>query len=271
MSRYDDRSRPSRYDRDRSPDYAYAGGSGVPPRVPSPGHTTFIPTPGESRARLEYEPQSPLQPPPPNYNSLQVPDSRVRPRSLPPPAGYRDGHSRHDRGRGRDRDRDDIDRDRSPVGKVKNFAETTFTDSNTGIGVGVLGALVGGLAAHEASEATSRHGGGRQTDAQRRNQLLSTVVGAAVGALGANAVEKRLEVGRDKTLVKQDKWEDKWGKRPDSRGNRDWEDDKRRQGRDRDVDPDARSWRNVEDWVYDDRDRDRDRSRRGRKSDDQYR
>lgn len=296
MSRFDDRTRPSRYDREHSPDYAYAGGSGVPPRVPSPGHTTFIPSPTadapNSRARIEYQPQAPFYAPPVNYSNLQVPDSRARPRSMPPVEYRGGGRSRHDRGRDRRRDDDedddyddDISRDRSPLGKAKQLLGNTFTDSNTGIGVGMLGALVGGLAAHEAAEATSRHGGGRHTDSQRRNQLLSTVVGAAVGALGANAVEKRLELNREKTQDKQEKWEQKWGSRSGSHGNGDrprssgwkkdweWDDEQRRQsgsrGRQRDVDPDARSWNNVEDWVYDDRDKSRDR--RARRSEEGYR
>ncbi|KAK9417558.1 hypothetical protein SUNI508_08709 [Seiridium unicorne] len=289
MSRYDDRGRPFR---DRSPDYAYAGGSGVPPRVPSPGHTAFIPPAAGSHARLEYEPQTPFYPPPPpNYNNLQVPETRARPRSLPPPADYRRSRSRHGRGRDDDDHYDDRSRDRSPIGKAKKVLENTFTDSTTGLGVGVLGALVGGLAAHEAAEATSRHGGGHHNDAQRRNQLLSTVVGAAVGALGANAVEKRLELNREKTNVKQDKWEQKWGRRsgdgidrPRSGGGGRNELDLeagddgygRRsrpgsRGLQREVDPDARSWKNVEDWVYDSRDGDRSRDRRGRRSEDAYR
>ncbi|ORY64212.1 uncharacterized protein BCR38DRAFT_310763, partial [Pseudomassariella vexata] len=109
---------------------------------------------------------------------------------------------------GRGKRDDSEERDHSPISRARHAVKDTFTDSTTGLGVGVLGALVGGLAAHEASEATSRHGGnGHQTEAQKRTQLISTVVGAAVGALGANAVEKRLELNREKDRVKQEKWE----------------------------------------------------------------
>lgn len=200
--------------------------------------------------------------------------------------------------------------------------DSTFTDSTTGLGVGVLGALVGGLAAREAVDLTSNQRGGRRhrahdshdDDAEhRRNQLISTVVGAAVGALGANAVEKRIETRRARDEVQQEKWEKKWRRpegadaevlermevvaRPrlrlrersrggdgdveddlawgadeyvedrqrdhyrrggDDRGrdDRDGRDDRGgvvggeggRRGIRREVDPAARSWKNVEDW-----------------------
>ncbi|ETS79150.1 hypothetical protein PFICI_09003 [Pestalotiopsis fici W106-1] len=290
MSRFDDRGRPARYDRNHSPDYAYAGGSGIPPPAPPP--------PGaNSHARLEYEPQTPIYPPPPGGyvdngpgGHLQIPDARLRPRSLPPPVDYRGGRS--SRNRDRDWDYDDDDRRhrhhqqrlRSPVARAKRAIENTFTDSTTGLGVGVLGALVGGLAAHEATD----HGSGgarRPSEAQKRNQLVSTVLGAAVGALGANAVEKRLEIGRARTEEKQERWEQKWGRgRGDDHyhrgggggggGGGDW-DDRRRgssRGRQREIDPDARSWNNVEDWVYDSPGGDRSRDRRGgRRSEEGYR
>lgn len=293
MSRFDDRGRPARYDRDHSPDYAYAGGSGIPPPAPPP-------PPGVNQhARLEYEPQAPYYPPPPggyvegapSGGHLQIPDARLRPRSLPPPADYRGGRSSRNRDRDWDynnnNDYDDNHRDRhrdrprSPISRAKRAIENTFTDSTTGLGVGVLGALVGGLAAHEATD----HGDGRRrpSEAQKRNQLVSTVLGAAVGALGANAVEKRLELGRERTEEKQERWEQKWGRKGGGddhyhrgdRGDRDW-DDRRRgssRGRQREIDPDARSWNNVEDWVYDSPgggDRSRDR-RGGRRSEEGYR
>ncbi|KAK6200797.1 hypothetical protein LQW54_009530 [Pestalotiopsis sp. IQ-011] len=274
MSRFDDRGRP-RYD--NSPDYAYAGGSGVPPPI-------------GSHARLEYEPQTPFYPPPPGEH-LQIPDARARPRSLPPPAKYYGGGRRSSRERDRDRNWDDRDRNHrphTPIGKAKRAIEDTFTDSTTGLGVGVLGALVGGLAVHEATD----HGAKRPSDAQKRKQLLGTMIGAAVGALGANAVEKRLENGRQKTEEKQERWEQKWGRRGhdhdwdnhhgdrgDQGGQRDsYYNDRsgpgRRgssRGRRREVDPDARSWNNVEDWVYDTPPGDRSRDRRGRRSEEGYR
>jgi outer membrane lipoprotein SlyB len=78
----------------------------------------------------------------------------------------------------------------------------------------VLGAIVGGLAAREASEAVSNshHGGGHHhhhghghEKRDDKGALLSTIVGAAVGGLGANAIEKKLEDRRSASREKD--WE----------------------------------------------------------------
>lgn len=167
---------------------------------------------GGTTGRLAYDPNVPAFPPPPNVSnhdfdrndSLQVPSSRHRHRSQPPvsSAGQselsRRGSDRSDRSPSPERSRDDS---QSPLGKVKHAADKTFSTSKSGIGVGVLGAIVGGFAAHEASEAASRardkrdgrdhhHHGSRD---HQRAALISTIVGAAVGGLGANAIEKRIE------------------------------------------------------------------------------
>ncbi len=287
--------------------YTYStGGAAAPPpypRVPSPGHTTYD---GKPQARLTYEPQGTYYPPRSPSAGLHVSESRSRPRSLAPPIDPpRDGT--RERGNG-----DDLDdgKARSPLEKAKRFVDNTFTDSASGLGVGVLGALVGGLAAREAVDLTSnrekQHKGQHSSsdDAERkRNQLISTVVGAAVGALGANAVEKRIEVRRARDETKQERWERKW-RRPDgdaevlekmevvarprstsrsraqSRGSRsrdDWDAwDERDRGRgsgarsssrrgvSREIDPGARSWRSVEDWLLDGDDDDGGRPRSGR-------
>ncbi|KAL2140822.1 hypothetical protein VTI28DRAFT_3220 [Corynascus sepedonium] len=94
--------------------------------------------------------------------------------------------------------------------KARDLLSSNFTPSTSGLGVGVLGAIVGGLAAREASEAVASSsssskkgtahghgkGKGRERDRNNHQHLISTVVGAAVGGLGANAIEKRLEEGR---------------------------------------------------------------------------
>ncbi|KAI0426984.1 hypothetical protein F5Y09DRAFT_333715 [Xylaria sp. FL1042] len=293
MSRYDD----GYSSRDRAADYyTYTtGGTVAPPaypRVPSPGHTTYD---GKPQARLTYEPQESYYPPRSSSAGLH---SRSRPRSLAPPIDAPRDNTR-DRG---DSDDSDDGKARSPMEKAKRFVDNTFTDSTTGLGVGVLGALVGGLAAREAVELTSNrekshgrgHSGGGGDDEQqhKRNQLISTVVGAAVGALGANAVEKRIEVRRARDEIEQKKWERKWRRpegadaevlesmevvaRPRSRGvggggggnGKDdwdaWDEAERgrggrnsgssRRGVSREIDPGARSWRNVEDWLLDDGD-----------------
>ncbi|KAK8094757.1 hypothetical protein PG997_001442 [Apiospora hydei] len=226
--------------RDRSPDYTYAGGASMPP--PS-DHCM-----GCTSRGVDYEP-------PTSPTSLHVPRSArsPRPRSLPPPIGWRssgsrdgddeedyyynddrrdrrdprDGGSRqrgHSRSR-RDDDRRDRDEDSpSPLEKARNLLKGTFSDSTAGLGVGVVGALLGGLAAREAAEATSHHGRHHSQDsneeaAARRNQALATMVGAAVGALGANAVEKRLELGRNREREEQERSRDRdRGYRRSSRG-----------------------------------------------------
>ncbi|KAI0154476.1 hypothetical protein GGR57DRAFT_116037 [Xylariaceae sp. FL1272] len=247
-------------------------------RPASPGRTTYN---GMSQARLAYEPQTPLYP----SQSLEVPESRARPRSLPPSRDARDRSRDRSRDRRRERghnghgDSDDSDdgRARTPVEQTRHFIDNAFTASTTGLGVGVLGALVGGLAAREAVDYTSRQHKGHHADADlKRKQLISTVVGAAVGALGANAVEKRIEVNRVRDDIKQEKWERKWRNTdadvierrevvalPRDRGSRhrgdrkSWDDRDRGRGIEHEVDPDARSWKNVEDWLWDDGERSR--------------
>lgn len=249
---------PSRRSRDYSPDY-HSGGSRMTGAIPAPVVTYDGPTPF-------YPPQ-----PRASNTSLQVPYSPTRPRSQPPLSRDRDlsrsrdasrdvrrdrssdRRDRRDKSRDRDRDRDDNsegsdrDRPRSPLGKAKHMVHNTFSDSTSGLGVGVMGAIIGGLAAREATEAATRRaaakGGSsrsrRTSDASQGAALLSTIVGAAVGGLGANALEKRIEKSRGKTKEEQGKWEKKFGK--------DGKEDGRRE-------KDAGS----------DRSRDRDRERRER-------
>lgn len=248
---------------------------------------------------LTYEPIS-------TSSNLQVPESHSRPRSLPPPVEYRRSSRgrRGDRGYNREDDSDDEDdgRARSPVDKAKNFVDNTFSNSTAGLGIGVLGALVGGLAAREAIDATSKHNGHHESSDRKRNQLIGTAIGAAVGALGANAVEKRIEVHRERDRIKQEKWDRRYRSgadfvekrevvaRPRSTSGagggwkKDWDpwdererdrdrdrDHARNRGLEREVDPDARSWKNVEDWLNDDQNDTRTRSSGHRNAEDEYR
>lgn len=158
------------------------------------------------------------------------PDLEVRGRqhrSLPPPA-------RRDSSRSRRRRQSPHLVD--PVRRAQNAIKDTFTNSTSGVGVGVLGAIIGGLVAREASDAASKpsapsssgsktsngnhrhHSDQRPSAEKERTRLISTLVGAAVGGFGANALEKRIEVGRQRTAEKEEVWERKWGK--DSRGRR---------------------------------------------------
>ncbi|RYO74200.1 hypothetical protein DL764_010954 [Monosporascus ibericus] len=236
MSRYDDRSSRGRPNRQRdyvsgpaAPDYppseAMGGYSGEVPRMPSPGRTTY-PRP-TSQARSAYGPKESFYPPlPPDASNLQIAKSRSqsRPRSLPPPVEYHPPPSSRELTRERwrraragddsddDDDRSDVETPRTPLtplAKARGIIGDTFTDSAGGVGVSILGALVGGIAAKEASDATSRHNSRRRRGdpEHRRNQILSTAVGAVVGALGANAFEKRLEDNRERERAarKQDR------------------------------------------------------------------
>ncbi|KAI8963006.1 hypothetical protein F5Y11DRAFT_320537 [Daldinia sp. FL1419] len=295
MPRYDDgRSRGrSSHHRDRSPVYTYSGGDyPISYEESRQLANTTNPTYDESPPpkQLTYEPY-----PPRSASSLQIPESRSRPRSLP--AGE---YRRSSRGRRKEQQYDDESdgeysdegRTRTPIDKARGFVDNNFSNSTAGLGIGVLGALVGGLAAREAVDATSKSNGHHhETPEQKRKQLIGTVVGAAVGALGANAVEKRLEVRREKDRLEQEEWDHKF--RPDrdviekreviarprdgsgSSWRRDWHDrdygHTRSRGLEREVDPEARSWKNVEDWLNDERNDDRPRSTGRRSADGEYR
>ncbi|KAI1480558.1 hypothetical protein K445DRAFT_23312 [Daldinia sp. EC12] len=300
MSRYDDgRSRGrSSHHRDRSPGYTYSGGD-YPISYEEARQLANATNPAYDESpppkQLTYEPY-----PSRSSSSLQIPESRSRPRSIP--AGdYRRSSRGRKKERSHDRDSDseysDEERTRTPIDKARNFVDNNFSNSTAGLGIGVLGALVGGLAAREAVDATSKssnNGNGHHhhhetTPDQKRKQLIGTVVGAAVGALGANAVEKQLEKRREKDRIEQEEWERKFRPerdvierreviaRPrDNSGSswrqRDYWDDRdrdrdynnnnyynsnhyrsRSRGREREVDTEARSWRNVEDWLNDER------------------
>ncbi len=216
MSRYHDgdddrRRRSSSHGRGRDRRDSYSGDEPYPEAAgiaPPYMTTAFAPPPNASNPDLGRS------------DSLQVPSSGHRPRSQPPASASgrselsRRGSERSHRSsrseRGDDSDDSDYDRDRdydrerdsrSPLGKVKHVADKTFSTSTSGIGASVLGAIVGGFAAHEASEAATRardKRGGRDHRHQgskdhQRAKLISTIVGAAVGGLGANAIEKRIE------------------------------------------------------------------------------
>ncbi|KAH8769788.1 hypothetical protein F5883DRAFT_551975 [Diaporthe sp. PMI_573] len=212
-------------------DYYSSGGA------PGPYASGAIPV--LANARLPYhQPQSPLYPyttpnasvPSLHPDARQASPHRRRPRSLPPPArrkGRRsaDDHSpaRHDDG------------PRSPIQDARHLIHNTFSNSNSGLGLGVLGALAGGLIAHEASggngaRSRARSHGRRGPD--HKSPLIPTIVGAAVAGLAANAFEKRMEVAKVRNAEKQEAWERRW--RPDSRADmRDGpdEDRGRRRGR----------------------------------------
>ncbi|KAI2467664.1 hypothetical protein F4781DRAFT_401246 [Annulohypoxylon bovei var. microspora] len=304
MSRYDDgysHGRSSRH-RERSPDHAYSGGNYPTSyeesrRVATVGNPVYDIAP--PLKQLTYEPHTTTYPPQ-SPSKLEVIDVRSRPRSLPPPVEYRrqSRGRRKERGYNKDGDSEDSDdgRARTPIEKTRNFVDNTFSDTTAGLSIGVLGALVGGLAAREAVDATTKRNSHHDDTDHKRNQLIGTVVGAAVGALGANAVEKRLEVHREKEKIKQERWERKFRPDPDvvekrelvtrphsnsgdgSGWKRDWdpweERDRNRarnRGVEREVDLGARSWKNVEEWLDDERNDNKPRSSGHRSTEGEYR
>lgn len=190
-------------------DYYYSGGG------PGPFASGAIPVP-------YHQAQSPLYPYKTPDNSVPTvhPDARHlsphrrRPRSLPP--------VRHDDGQ------------RSPIQDARHLIHSTFSNSNSGLGIGVLGALAGGLIAHEATGGNVAARSGPRSHGRRadhKSPLIPTIVGAAVAGLAANAFEKRIEVAKVRNAEKQEAWERKWGPdlRPDMRDGR-GEDRGRRRG-----------------------------------------
>jgi len=115
------------------------------------------------------------------------------------------------------------ERSPSPLSKARGVVEDNFTRSTVGIGASLLGAVAGGWAARQAGEKLaqrrrenqsprSRHR--RRSDADKDDEkirLASTLIGAAIGGLGANALTNRFEDSRDRTRERQDAWEDRWG------------------------------------------------------------
>ena len=178
------RGRSSRYSADEPPSY-YSSGA--------------LPAPPLSQTRLQYEPQTPLY----ASNSLRLPDSGGRPRSVPPPTAI------VRRRRSASSVTSSRDRSRTPLGKARHAVKDSFTDSSAGLGVGILGAIVGGLAAREVSDAAARRRHNHQHDTplmpedHQKTQLITTLIGAAVGGLGANALERRLEDNRQRDREKQ--------------------------------------------------------------------
>jgi len=102
----------------------------------------------------------------PQRRSLHVPAPYLRPRSAPP----------------RRRDRSSS-RGRSPMSGTRNVVKDTFTSSLPGLGVGVVGAVVGGLAARELSDAAARRRS-RSPNHHQTSRLLTSLAGAAALGLG---------------------------------------------------------------------------------------
>ncbi len=139
---------------------------------------------------------------PDRYGALQVPQTGHGRHSSAPPRRRRSSSS------------SSSSRDRSPLRKAEHAVKETFSSSNAGLGVGVLGAILGGVAAETLASHSSGGGGGGGNGHHHRNEnpkILATLVGAAIGGLGANALEKRIENTRERDREKEQAWEHKWG------------------------------------------------------------
>ncbi|KAJ4162389.1 hypothetical protein NW754_013820 [Fusarium falciforme] len=96
------------------------------------------------------------------------------------------------------------------LSRARGAVEDNFSNSATGIGAGLLGAVVGGLVAREASDAATRHKHktrGYDDENENRTRLVSTILGAVAGGLGANAIANRVEDSRDRDRRRQLDWE----------------------------------------------------------------
>ncbi|UNI16217.1 hypothetical protein JDV02_002677 [Purpureocillium takamizusanense] len=237
MSRYeaDDGGRRSRRDRDYSPDYHSGGGGGV--RSFDPNYENQPPPPPPPQQQPQQQPRGLNE----DYYresaaTLGVPtQNNPRPRSVPPPSSAmvrrprspsRSSRSSSRSYRGRGFDDDDRSRSRGvsrgadPMSRARGIVHDNFSHSATGIGVGILGAVVGGIVANKASEAAFKHrhktsGRGRRHSDEAAPRMVSTILGAVAGGLGANAIANKVEDSRDRGRQRQLAWEGRYGPEED--------------------------------------------------------
>lgn len=118
------------------------------------------------------------------------------------------------------------DRSPSPLSCARNVVENNFSNSATGIGAGLLGAVVGGLVAREATDAAARHKhkskGYDDREGDDRTRMVSTILGAVAGGLASNAIANRVEDSRDRDKAGERDWERQHGRErePDDRRDR---------------------------------------------------
>ncbi|KAF5667549.1 hypothetical protein FHETE_5607 [Fusarium heterosporum] len=204
----------SRRRRDFSPDN-YSGGTPNPQQGPPPPSAP----PYASTSRLD-DPYYGDAPSPRERMTLEPPESQNRPRSVPPNTTM----VRRSRSRSRSRPhsrlssddeeyddrRDTRKRSPSPITRARNAVDENFSHSASGIGAGLLGAVVGGLVAREATEAATRRKHktrGYEDENEERTRLVSTILGAVAGGLGANALANRVEDSRERDRQRQVDWE----------------------------------------------------------------
>ncbi|KPM34551.1 hypothetical protein AK830_g12017 [Neonectria ditissima] len=199
-----------------------------PPPPPPPGAPPYVSTP---RVNDAYPPRPPS---PRETMTLEPPAANIRPRSVPPPntsmirrtrsrsssTSSSDSDRRRSRGsRSRSHRGKDRERSPSPISRARNAVEDNFSNSATGIGAGLLGAVVGGLVAREANDAANRKKhkskGYREADGEDRTRMVSTILGAVAGGLASNAIANRVEDSRDRDRARQYEWERRYGREED--------------------------------------------------------
>lgn len=211
QSRDRDRDRDRDHDRDFSPENYSGGANNAPPGAP----------PYPSASRLD-DPYAGAAPPPRERMTLEPPPSQARPRSVPPQgsAMVRRGRSRASsfassddddyRRRGSKSRSRSRKRSPSPMSRARGVVDDNFTNSSTGLGASLLGAVVGGLVAREASDAATRRKHktrGYEEAEPDRTRMISTILGAVAGGLGANAIANRVEDSRDRDRRRLQDWE----------------------------------------------------------------
>lgn len=154
--------------------------------------------------------------PPPNSAVVRLPRS--------PSPSSSTSSSRSDRGRSHARSyrgaSRDFERSPDPVHRARGIINSNFSQTRAGIGAGIVGAVVGGLIAKQASEAAFRRrqkqsGRPRRHSTENVPRVASTVLGAVAGALGANAITHRLEDARERNKSQQLAWEERHGREED--------------------------------------------------------
>ena len=170
--------------------------------------------------------------------ALQLPPSHSRPRSVPPLSNaiVHNRPQRRPRRRSRSssrspspdwfaRERQRLETIKTPAEKAGEVLKDKFSHSTAGLGVGILGAAVGAWVASEASDAHGRYRTSKELeehhdnpkyrptsprDSSSKSKIALAVLGAVVGGLGANAIERRVEDARERDKDRRESWERRW-------------------------------------------------------------
>ena len=130
--------------------------------------------------------------PPPSYENAMLPRGRRHSRSDSASSSSTISLSR-------DRDfHNGRQRGVSPMSRARDIVSDNFSAKPAGLGAGLLGAVIGGVVANQASAAAAKrkHKNDpryRRSKSQDRAKLLTTLAGAVVGGLGANVVATRVQ------------------------------------------------------------------------------